>query len=127
MTGALRTNNFSARYTTNFKAQTDGKISFEIEGDDGYRFFINDQKVLNAWQRNRWGPKVYKTADNLPDFRSYDMSNRTYRYFKGEALYPYGNQKTKQPSALAAGSRMLDGKRVAMFCKSNSKLNKYCQ
>jgi len=59
ITGALRANNFSARYTSNFKAPTDGEISFEIEGDDGYRFFINDQEVLNAWQRNRWGPKVY--------------------------------------------------------------------
>lgn len=57
--GALRANNFSARYTSNFKAQTDGQINFEVEGDDGYRFFINDQEVLNAWQRNRWGPKVY--------------------------------------------------------------------
>jgi beta-glucosidase len=57
--GALRANHFSARYTSNFKAQTDGQINFEVEGDDGYRFFINDQEVLNAWQRNRWGPKVY--------------------------------------------------------------------
>ncbi len=59
ITGSLRANHFSARYTSNFKAQTDGEISFEVEGDDGYRFFINDQEVLNAWQRNRWGPKVY--------------------------------------------------------------------
>lgn len=32
----------------------------------------------------------YKSDKDLPDFRSYDMSNRTYRYFKGEALYPFG-------------------------------------
>ncbi|MCL2570889.1 MAG: glycoside hydrolase family 3 C-terminal domain-containing protein [Defluviitaleaceae bacterium] len=32
----------------------------------------------------------YKSTDELPDFRSYDMTNRTYRYFTGETLYPFG-------------------------------------
>ena len=32
----------------------------------------------------------YKSDADLPDFKSYDMSNRTYRYFEGEALYPFG-------------------------------------
>ncbi|MGD0566062.1 MAG: glycoside hydrolase family 3 C-terminal domain-containing protein [Candidatus Goldiibacteriota bacterium] len=33
---------------------------------------------------------VYKSASDLPDFRDYNMENRTYRYFKGEPLYPFG-------------------------------------
>jgi beta-glucosidase len=32
----------------------------------------------------------YNSDDDLPDFMDYDMDNRTYRYFKGEALYPFG-------------------------------------
>ena len=32
----------------------------------------------------------YKSVDDLPDFLDYRMANRTYRYFKGEALYPFG-------------------------------------
>ncbi|MCW3846035.1 glycoside hydrolase family 3 C-terminal domain-containing protein [Sphingomonas sp. LB-2] len=32
----------------------------------------------------------YRSADDLPAFGDYAMSNRTYRYFKGEALYPFG-------------------------------------
>ncbi len=32
----------------------------------------------------------YKSVDQLPDFSDYNMSNRTYRYFKGEPLYPFG-------------------------------------
>lgn len=32
----------------------------------------------------------YKSTNDLPDFESYDMSNRTYRYFNGEVLYPFG-------------------------------------
>jgi beta-glucosidase len=32
----------------------------------------------------------YKSVDQLPAFDNYNMSNRTYRYFKGEPLYPFG-------------------------------------
>ncbi|HTI96343.1 MAG TPA: glycoside hydrolase family 3 C-terminal domain-containing protein [Rudaea sp.] len=32
----------------------------------------------------------YKASEKLPPFDDYDMQNRTYRYFKGEALYPFG-------------------------------------
>lgn len=32
----------------------------------------------------------YKSVDDLPEFNDYSMQGRTYRYFKGEALYPFG-------------------------------------
>jgi beta-glucosidase len=32
----------------------------------------------------------YKSVDQLPAFDDYSMSSRTYRYFKGEPLYPFG-------------------------------------
>lgn len=32
----------------------------------------------------------YASDADLPDFSDYDMSNRTYRYFKGKPLYPFG-------------------------------------
>jgi beta-glucosidase len=32
----------------------------------------------------------YKSVNDLPDFLDYRMTNRTYRYFKGEPLYPFG-------------------------------------
>jgi len=32
----------------------------------------------------------YKSADQLPPFEEYDMKGRTYRYFTGEPLYPFG-------------------------------------
>jgi len=32
----------------------------------------------------------YKSVDDLPPFEDYSMEGRTYRYFKGEALYPFG-------------------------------------
>lgn len=32
----------------------------------------------------------YRTTEELPDFTDYSMENRTYRYMKQEALYPFG-------------------------------------
>jgi beta-glucosidase len=32
----------------------------------------------------------YKNIDQLPDFSDYSMKERTYRYFRGEPLYPFG-------------------------------------
>ncbi len=32
----------------------------------------------------------YKSVNQLPPFSDYNMTNRTYRYFKGDPLYPFG-------------------------------------
>ena len=32
----------------------------------------------------------YASTEDLPDFKDYSMDNRTYRYFKGTPLYPFG-------------------------------------
>jgi len=32
----------------------------------------------------------YKSVDDIPSFENYDMNGRTYRYFSGEVLYPFG-------------------------------------
>ncbi|PZR28840.1 MAG: glycosyl hydrolase [Citrobacter freundii] len=60
VSGSVRANNFSARYTTEYTAEKDGEISFEVEADDGYRLLIDSADVLNAWTRNRWGARTYK-------------------------------------------------------------------
>jgi beta-glucosidase len=33
----------------------------------------------------------YRSTEDLPDFNTYDMAGRTYRYFKGKALFPFGH------------------------------------
>lgn len=32
----------------------------------------------------------YQSVDDLPDFKDYSMENRTYKYYKGTPLYPFG-------------------------------------
>lgn len=58
--GDVKANNFSARYTTHFKASTTGNLTFELEADDGYRFMVNGKTVLDAWTKNRWGAQMYR-------------------------------------------------------------------
>ena len=36
----------------------------------------------------------YKSTDDLPPFRDYSMENRTYKFFKGKPLYPFGHGLT---------------------------------
>jgi len=65
--------------------------------------------ILNAWYPGSQGGRAvadilfgncspggklpltfYKSLDDLPEFTDYAMKNRTYRYFTGEPLYPFG-------------------------------------
>ena len=43
-------------------------------------------------KQSRRPPAVtfYKGVDQLPNFEDYGMANRTYRYFNGKPLYPFG-------------------------------------
>ena len=36
----------------------------------------------------------YRSDDDLPAFTDYSMENRTYRFFKGKPLYPFGHGLT---------------------------------
>lgn len=65
--------------------------------------------ILNAWYPGSHGGRAiadlifgkcspsgklpvtfYKTTEELPEFTDYSMKGRTYRYMKGESLYPFG-------------------------------------
>ncbi|WP_343673902.1 glycoside hydrolase family 3 C-terminal domain-containing protein [Chitinophaga sp.] len=55
----LKTIHYSARYTTFLKAAATETMNFEIDGDDGYRLFINDSLIIDAWTKNRWGARPF--------------------------------------------------------------------
>lgn len=65
--------------------------------------------ILEAWYPGEWGGQAiaeaifgdinpsgrlpvtfYQSVKDLPPFDDYSMTNRTYKYFKGQPLYPFG-------------------------------------
>ena len=46
----LPAENFSARYQATFTPSTTEELALQISGDDGYRLFVDDKLVIDAWQ-----------------------------------------------------------------------------
>lgn len=69
----------------------------------------------------------YRSVRDLPPFEDYDMQGHTYRYFKGEALYPFGyglSYTTFQYGNLAVGESHRAGEpvKVSVDVKNTGKL-----
>ncbi len=52
---------------------------------------IADVIFGNANPSGRLPVTFYRSVDDLPPFVDYDMKGRTYRYFEGQPLYPFGH------------------------------------
>jgi beta-glucosidase len=46
----LPAENFSARYQTVFTPEKTEELALQVSGDDGYRLFVDDKLVMDAWQ-----------------------------------------------------------------------------
>jgi beta-glucosidase len=70
----------------------------------------------------------YASDKDLPDFTDYSMNNRTYRYFKGQPLYPFGfglSYSTFTYKLMNAPATLKKGSGITLHVNvtNNSKIN----
>ena len=63
----------------------------------------------------------YRSTNDLPEFWNYSMHNRTYRYYHGETLYPFGFGLSYTTFALDGLEVAADNKSVAVKIKNTGK------
>ena len=61
-----------------------------VSGRRGWRGSCGDAEREEQSRRAGLPVTFYKGVDQLPNFEDYGMTNRTYRYFNGKPLYPFG-------------------------------------
>lgn len=72
------------------KERCDGMLQAWYAGEQGGTA-IADVIFGNVNPSGKLPVTFYKDDSQLPDFLDYTMTNRTYRYFKGEPLFPFGH------------------------------------
>jgi len=77
--GEINANDFSARYTTNFKAVQNQSLTFELEADNGYRLFVNNKIVLDEWANKRKEIKRVKL-----DIKADSVYNLVVEFWQGD-------------------------------------------
>ncbi len=67
---------FSARWTGKFEAPNSDTYRIGIEGNDGYRLFINDKLVIDNWQKVSFSTKTISM--DFKENQSYDIKIEFY-------------------------------------------------
>lgn len=101
----MKAANFSVRYTTTFYPKQTGPVVFELSADDGYRFFINGEKVVDAWERNRWGARTVEL--NADKNKTYKLVLE-YRQLGGEAFVKFRTGVFQKTDFAALANRLKD-------------------
>jgi beta-glucosidase len=69
---ALPNDHYAVRWTGKLKAPTAGKFSIGLDGNDGYRLYINNKLVIDQWQKQSHHTKLVDInfeKDKLYDLR----------------------------------------------------------
>jgi beta-glucosidase len=76
--------------SANYAAEHAGALLAAWYGGEEVGTAIADTLAGVSNPAGRLPVTFYKSVDQLPPFTDYAMKGRTYRYFKGDPLYPFG-------------------------------------
>lgn len=99
VTTGFENKDFSARWTGKIKAGANGLYRFAVSGDDGYRLFIDGEKVIDNWSDHAEETNI--AEKKLVAGKEYDIK---LEYFQsgGDAVIRFGyGQITEEPMAEA--------------------------
>lgn len=61
---------FSVRWTANYRSEVAGQLKLHIGGDDGYRLFVNDERVTGDWGNHSYsGREVELSVEANTEYR----------------------------------------------------------
>lgn len=93
--------NFSARYKGVLRPEKDGELILSIGGDDGYRVFVNDQKVIDYWGQHGEEKREYTLSVNAGE--AYDIVVEYMQAQQGATLkFDLGYEKPYDPAEAVA-------------------------
>jgi len=76
--------NFSARWTGYYVPEESGEYQFQVSGDDGYRLFVNDEKLIEVWHDQ--GDTLTTKSMNLQAGRPYRIKLEYYQHGGGASI-----------------------------------------
>lgn len=89
--------NFSSKYKGVFIPEKDGEVALSISGDDAYRVYINNQKVIEYWGKRKAGTSNYKLMTQKDV--SYEISVEYMQTMKDAVLqFELGYEKPFDPT-----------------------------
>ena len=101
---------YSVRWSGKLKAPGNGKYKIGLEGNDGYRLYINNQLIIDNWQKQTYQTLLY--GYNFEKDKQYDVriefyepaGNATIKLVWNAGLKNDFNKKIKEAVAIARQS-----------------------
>jgi beta-glucosidase len=103
---------FSMRWTGKIRVESDGEYQFFVQGDDGFRLFVNGEKIIDEWRDQAAIQKEAKIA-----LKAGTLADIKLEYFEhaGNAQVSFGWSKAFSPKD-AEAVKVAAGSDVAVVC-----------
>lgn len=104
--------NFSARWTGKIKPAKDGKYRIVVSGDDGYRLFLDGEKIIDKWSNQSEVTTIYEK--NLTGGKECEVKLE-YFQSEGDAVIRFGYGTTVEPP-LESAVKLAKESELVLLC-----------